>query len=156
MGAGVARGGAIFNARSLAITAATFTNNQVAVDDLGGGTGGRGGRGANGGYGSVPVSGGDGAVGGGGGIPGEVAGAAIFNAGAMTIAQATFSANASQGERGGNGGAGGSGGGAGCIGSVEMEETPRAGRFVERAGGERNEMPGARAAAGGSRPDPDR
>jgi len=40
--------------------------------------------------------------------------------------------------------------------TVETEETPAAGRFVEGAGGERNEMPGARAvAAGGARPDPE-
>jgi transposase len=39
--------------------------------------------------------------------------------------------------------------------SVETEETPGAGRFVERAVGERSEMPGARAAAEGSRPDPE-
>jgi transposase-like protein len=39
--------------------------------------------------------------------------------------------------------------------TVETEETPGAGRFVEGAVGERNEMPGARAAAGGSRPDPE-
>ena len=39
--------------------------------------------------------------------------------------------------------------------TVEMEETPGAGRFVERGVGERNEMPGARAAAEGSRPDPE-
>ena len=40
--------------------------------------------------------------------------------------------------------------------TVETEETPGAGRFVERAEGERNEMPGARAvAAGGARPDPE-
>jgi transposase-like protein len=36
-----------------------------------------------------------------------------------------------------------------------MEESPGAGRFVERGVGERNEMPGARAAAEGSRPDPE-
>jgi hypothetical protein len=34
--------------------------------------------------------------------------------------------------------------------TVETEETPGAGRFVERPVGERNEMPGARAAAEGS------
>ena len=40
--------------------------------------------------------------------------------------------------------------------TVEMEETPGTGRFVERDVGERNEMPGARAVAGGSRrPDPE-
>src|SRR5665213_1390199 len=39
--------------------------------------------------------------------------------------------------------------------TVEMEETPGAGRFVERGVGERNETPGARAAAEGSRPDPE-
>ena len=39
--------------------------------------------------------------------------------------------------------------------TVEMEETPGAGRFVERGVGERNEMPGARAAVEGSRPDPE-
>jgi transposase len=39
--------------------------------------------------------------------------------------------------------------------TVEMEETPGAGRFVERAVGERKEMLGARAAAEGSRPDPE-
>jgi transposase len=40
--------------------------------------------------------------------------------------------------------------------SVETEETPGAGRFVEGAEGERNEMPGAGAVAGeGSRPDPE-
>jgi len=39
--------------------------------------------------------------------------------------------------------------------TVEMEETPGAGRFVERAGGERNEMPSASAAVEGSRPDPE-
>ena len=39
--------------------------------------------------------------------------------------------------------------------TVEMEESPGAGRFVERGVGERNEMPGARAAAEGSRPDPE-
>ncbi len=40
--------------------------------------------------------------------------------------------------------------------SVEMEETPGAGRFVEGAVGERSEMPGAHAVSGGgSRPDPE-
>jgi transposase len=40
--------------------------------------------------------------------------------------------------------------------TVEMEETSRAGRFVEGAVGERKEMPGARPAApGGARPDPE-
>jgi len=39
--------------------------------------------------------------------------------------------------------------------TVETEQTPGARRFVERAVGERNEMPGARAAAEGSRPDPE-
>ncbi len=39
--------------------------------------------------------------------------------------------------------------------SVEMKEMPGAERFVEGAGGERSEMLGARAAAGGSRPDPE-
>lgn len=39
--------------------------------------------------------------------------------------------------------------------SVELEEAPGAGRFVERAVGEWNEMPGARGAAGGARPDPE-
>ena len=39
--------------------------------------------------------------------------------------------------------------------TVETGETPGAGRFVEGAVGERNEMPGARAAAEGSRPDPE-
>jgi transposase len=40
--------------------------------------------------------------------------------------------------------------------AVEMEGTPGAERFVELAVGERNEMLGARAAAGeGSRPDPE-
>jgi transposase len=40
--------------------------------------------------------------------------------------------------------------------TVETEETPGAGRLVEGAGGERNEMPGPRAAAvGGARPDPE-
>jgi transposase len=40
--------------------------------------------------------------------------------------------------------------------SLEMGETPDAGRFVEGAEGERNEMPGVRAASGGgSRPDPE-
>ena len=38
--------------------------------------------------------------------------------------------------------------------TVETEETPGAGRFAQRAVGERSEMPGARAAAEGSRPDP--
>ena len=41
------------------------------------------------------------------------------------------------------------------IRTVETEETPGAGRFVERAVGQRNEMPGARAAVEGSRPDPE-
>ena len=36
--------------------------------------------------------------------------------------------------------------------SVETEETPGAGRFVEGAEGERNEMPGARAVAAGRGP----
>ena len=40
--------------------------------------------------------------------------------------------------------------------TVETEEMPGAGHFVEGAEGERNEMPGARAAAaGGARPDPE-
>lgn len=39
--------------------------------------------------------------------------------------------------------------------TVETKEAPGAGRFVERAVGERKEMPGARAAAEGSRPDPE-
>jgi transposase-like protein len=40
--------------------------------------------------------------------------------------------------------------------TVETEETLGAGRFVEGAVGERNEMPGAHAASGGgSRPDPE-
>jgi transposase-like protein len=39
--------------------------------------------------------------------------------------------------------------------TVEMEETLGAGRFVEGAVGERSEMPGASAAAEGSRPDPE-
>jgi transposase len=40
--------------------------------------------------------------------------------------------------------------------TVEMEETPGAGRFVEGAVGERSEMPGALAVSGGgSRPDPE-
>lgn len=38
---------------------------------------------------------------------------------------------------------------------VETEETPGAGRFAERAVGKGREMPGARAAADGSRPDPE-
>jgi len=39
--------------------------------------------------------------------------------------------------------------------TVEAEETGGAGLFVEGAEGERNEMPGACAADGGSRPDPE-
>jgi hypothetical protein len=40
--------------------------------------------------------------------------------------------------------------------TVEMEETLGAGRFVEGAVGERNEIPGAHAVSGGgSRPDPE-
>ena len=39
--------------------------------------------------------------------------------------------------------------------TVETEETGGAGLFVEGAGGERNEMPGVRAAGEGSRPDPE-
>ena len=39
--------------------------------------------------------------------------------------------------------------------TVETKETPGAERFVERAVGERNEMLGVRAAAEGSRPDPE-
>jgi hypothetical protein len=40
--------------------------------------------------------------------------------------------------------------------TVETEETGGAGLFVEGAEGERNEMPGARAASGeGFRPDPE-
>lgn len=39
--------------------------------------------------------------------------------------------------------------------TVETEKTAGAGLFVEGAEGERNEMPGAHAAAEGSRPDPE-
>jgi transposase-like protein len=39
--------------------------------------------------------------------------------------------------------------------TLETVETPGAGLFVEGAEGERNEMPGARAAEEGSRPDPE-
>ncbi len=39
--------------------------------------------------------------------------------------------------------------------TVETEEPAGAGLFVEGAEGERNEMPGARLAVGGARPDPE-
>jgi len=90
-------GAAIMNVGTMAITGCLFAVNVTGT----GGAGGKGGRG--GGQYRDPGDGGAGGTGGDGGFGGT-----IFNAGAMTIEQSTFSTN-----RTGGGGSASDGGGAG-------------------------------------------
>lgn len=111
---GDAEGGAIYNAGTLNITSATFSGNSVGPQaSLNGGVGGAGGPGGQGGLGGGTGNGGngaDGAAAGAGGQGGTGAGGAIYNAGTMTLGQATFSSNSAAGGQGGTGGQGGAGG----------------------------------------------
>ena len=108
---GHSRGAAIFNAGILHITDATFTNNQADGSSYDGGPGGVGGPGGNSDTGALGGHGGQGGAG------GDGSGGAIYNAGSMMIAKATFGdaahvqpGNAARGSKGGPGGQGGSGG----------------------------------------------
>lgn len=91
---GLARGGAIFNAGTMAIEASLFASNNVA--------GGSGGPGGNGGllpYGTPATQ-----PGGGGGGGGEGNGPAIFNSGTAFLVNCTFTSNSGIGGGGGAGG----------------------------------------------------
>jgi hypothetical protein len=104
---GVAQGGAIYNAGSLNITNAVFSNDLV--DGGNGGTGGSGGAGSDNAVGTGGTDGSAGANGGAAAV--GSAGGAIYNAGTMTLVQATFTTDKAFGGPGGNGGQGGAGGG---------------------------------------------
>jgi hypothetical protein len=109
---GDAQGGAIYNAGTLNISSATFSNDSVGAAN--GGNGGGGGAGGNSGQTSVSSpNGGNGGAAGTGGFGGTGSGGAVYNAsgGTMTLGQLTFSSDSTYG---GPGGTGGMGGAAGC------------------------------------------
>lgn len=110
---GDAQGGAIYNAGTLNITDAIFSDDAAI-----GGSGGVGGVGGAGGRGGQSFSfsgsnGSDGSAGGAGGPPGASSGGAIYNAGTFSLVEATFTADNATGSAGGMGGTGGSAGGTG-------------------------------------------
>lgn len=96
---GPAQGGAIYNAGALTLTRCKLLTNSIA-----GGKGGDGGKGGNGG-GSL----GQGGNGGVGGAGGAAQGAAVFNAGDLTVTECTLTGNGATGGSGGAGGAAGTG-----------------------------------------------
>jgi hypothetical protein len=117
---GTARGGAVFNAGSLAVVGGRFTANTAIGGS--GGDGGNGGFGGTGGSvgckhpcGGSAGAGGAGATGGSGGNGAQAAGAGIFSTGTLSLRQVAFDTETATGGEAGSGGFGGNGGAGGCV-----------------------------------------